>query len=345
MTITKRATKGSALTYNEMDENFRVLEEDTGIHKVLTNGSGADEQVHGDVIGIIGGALANANDPTSRFGPIVDIYRDVDRADEINNTNALGAIAFSGRNEDDVKVSYASVHANIGSTADDGEHSANRLVFSVADGTSGAAFDSYLNDSFNVGHTAVINASADSLQTTGKFATDAAEIQLGDSAHQSIHATVMNSGNRPNADFYLPTTDAAKVLSIGGMGPNSSFAFTTANKTTIQMLQYRGQHMIKAFSAASVEFDLPIVQNNSTLSTTTAGVGDVWQISHAGNTGTTITLDRDGSGTAQDVYWVNGSNLVQFTNNPTIAFGGSLMLQAVYAGTYMIFNATGLTDA
>jgi len=196
-----------------------------------------------------------------------------------------------------------------------------------------------------VGHTAVVNASADALQTTGKFATDAAEIQLGDSAHQSIHATVMNSGNRPNADFYLPTTDAAKVLSIGGMGPVSSFGFTTTNKTTIDMLKYRGQHMIKAFSASSIEFDLPIVQNNTTLSTTTAGVGDMWQISHAGNTGTTITIDRDGSGTAQAVYWVNGSDLIPFTNNPTIAFGGSLMIQAVYAGTYMIFNATGLTDA
>ena len=344
MTITKRATKGSALTYNEMDENLRDLYEDTGIHRVLTNGSGANEQVHGTVIGKF---VDYQGSPTrfSHFGPILDIYRDVDRADEFSATTRLGGIAFSGRNEDDVKVSYASIYSYIGSTADDGEHTSNRLVFSVADGTGGAAFDSYLNDSFQVGHTAVINANADALQTTGKFATDAAEIQLGDSAHQSIHATVMNSGNRPNADFYLPTTDAAKVLSIGGMGPNSSFAFTTVNKTTIQMLQYRGQHMIKAFSASSIEFDLPIVQNNTTLSTTTAGVGDMWQISHAGNTGTTITLDRDGSGTAQAVYWVNGSNLIPFTNNPTIAFGGSLMIQAVYAGTYMIFNATGLTDA
>ena len=344
MTITKRATKGSALTYNEMDENLRDLYEDTGIHRVLTNGSGANEQAHGTVIGKfidIGGT------PTrySHFGPILDIYRDVDRADEFSATNRLGGIAFSGRNEDDVKVSYASIYSYIGNDADDGEHTGNRIVFSIADGTGGAAFDSYLNDSFSVGHTAVVNASADALQTTGKFATDAAEIQLGDSAHQSIHATVMNSGNRPNADFYLPTTDSAKVLSIGGMGPNSSFAFTTVNKTTIQMLQYRGQHMIKAFAASNIEFDLPIVQNNTTLSTTTAGVGDMWQISHAGNTGTTITLDRDGSGTAQAVYWVNGSSLIPFTNNPTIAFGGSLMIQAVYAGTYMIFNATGLTDA
>lgn len=345
MTITKRATKGSALTYNEMDENLRDLYEDTGIHRVLTNGSGANEQVHGEVIGQF---IDFQGTPTrfSHFGPILDIYRDVDRADEFSATTRLGGIAFSGRNEDDVKVSYASISTLIGSTADDGEHTGNRIVFSIADGTGGAAFDSYLNDSFSVGHTSVINASAASLQTTGSFASDTAEIQLGPASNnQSIHATVMNTGNRPTGDFYLPTADAAKVLSIGGMGPVSSFGFTTTNKTTIDMLKYRGQHMIKAFSDSSIEFDLPICQDNTTLSTTTAGVGDIWQISHAGATGTTITIDRDGSGTAQAVYWVNGSDLIPFTNNPTIAFGGSLMIQAVYAGTYMIFNATGLTDA
>jgi len=38
MTIVKRGTKGSALTYNEMDENIRDLHEDTDLDRVLTNG-------------------------------------------------------------------------------------------------------------------------------------------------------------------------------------------------------------------------------------------------------------------------------------------------------------------
>jgi len=38
MTIVKRGTKGSALTYNEMDENLRDLYEDTDIDRVLSNG-------------------------------------------------------------------------------------------------------------------------------------------------------------------------------------------------------------------------------------------------------------------------------------------------------------------
>lgn len=41
MTITYRQTKGSALTYGEVDENFRDLYEDTDLQRVLTNGNTA----------------------------------------------------------------------------------------------------------------------------------------------------------------------------------------------------------------------------------------------------------------------------------------------------------------
>jgi hypothetical protein len=39
MTITYRQTKGSALLYGELDENFRDLYEDTDLQRVLTNGN------------------------------------------------------------------------------------------------------------------------------------------------------------------------------------------------------------------------------------------------------------------------------------------------------------------
>lgn len=39
MTITYRQTKGSALLYGEVDENFRDLHEDTDLQRVLTNGN------------------------------------------------------------------------------------------------------------------------------------------------------------------------------------------------------------------------------------------------------------------------------------------------------------------
>jgi hypothetical protein len=39
MTIVKRGVKGTALTYDEMDENVRDLYEDTNIDRVLANGN------------------------------------------------------------------------------------------------------------------------------------------------------------------------------------------------------------------------------------------------------------------------------------------------------------------
>lgn len=41
MTITYRDTKGSALTYGEVDENFRDLRHDTTLERVLVNGNSA----------------------------------------------------------------------------------------------------------------------------------------------------------------------------------------------------------------------------------------------------------------------------------------------------------------
>ena len=41
MTITLRDTKGNALTYGELDENFRDLRYDTTLERVLVNGNSA----------------------------------------------------------------------------------------------------------------------------------------------------------------------------------------------------------------------------------------------------------------------------------------------------------------
>jgi len=344
MTITKRATKGSALTYNEMDESLRDLYEDTGIHRVLTNGSGANEQAHGTVIGKfidIGGTPTRV----SQFGPIVDIYRDVDRADEFSNTTRLGGIAFSGRNEDDVKVCYSSIRAGISSDADDGEHIGSTIVFSVADGTDGVApFGSYLDDSFSYGQAIVLNASSTRLQTVGYLESTEGILKLAGS--QRLHKTFTSGGTQPSLNLYMPHTDQSKTISVGGMGPYSSSTFiggsTASTMTATSMLQYRGQHMLK-YSAGAVTVTLPTVANNQYISLTTASVGDQWQISNAG-AGATSNF-KFALGTSA-VYEVSGTALVgPFTTGINVAVGGSIMLQAVAVGTYMIFNATGLTDA
>ncbi len=64
MTIVKRGTKGSALTYNEMDENIRDLYEDTTINRVFTNASGSGSDVqHLTYSAPSNGALNDHDDP------------------------------------------------------------------------------------------------------------------------------------------------------------------------------------------------------------------------------------------------------------------------------------------
>ncbi len=64
MTIVKRGTKGSALTYAEMDENIRDLHEDTTVNRVLKNGSGSGSDVqHLTYSAPSNGALDNHENP------------------------------------------------------------------------------------------------------------------------------------------------------------------------------------------------------------------------------------------------------------------------------------------
>jgi len=56
MTITLRSTKGTALTYSEMDENFRDLRFDTTLQRAATNGN----TITGD-ISVTGNVVASGN--------------------------------------------------------------------------------------------------------------------------------------------------------------------------------------------------------------------------------------------------------------------------------------------
>jgi hypothetical protein len=82
MTITYRNTKGTALTYNEMDENIRDLRQDTTIDRVLENGNtttknitvgslnATDITVTGQTIGF-GSSITWQSGKTSNFDAIV----------------------------------------------------------------------------------------------------------------------------------------------------------------------------------------------------------------------------------------------------------------------------------
>lgn len=61
MTITYRNTKESALTYGEVDENFRDLYQDTTLQRVLSNGNTATIGMSVNSIAITGSAPGSPN--------------------------------------------------------------------------------------------------------------------------------------------------------------------------------------------------------------------------------------------------------------------------------------------
>lgn len=266
-------------------------------------------------------------------GPIVELF-----ANSTDATTQGGAFVFTGLNEDDRKVSYGSFYLNRTTKSDDGEQKGS-LVFSVADG-SGAVdpYDDYTNDSFSTGHSIALNIGADYFITSGYIKSDTGELKLG--SKQSIFDSADEFNDQTPYDLHMPNAATAKVISIGGLGPFDSFV--TVNRSVAQMLQYRGQHMV-VVAGGALEFELPACAASSTISNATANIGDIWQITNA--VGGALTIDRDGSGTAQTVYYFPSLTLTAFTNNPTLAVGGTMMLQAVAANTWMIFNPTGLSDA
>ena len=86
MTITKRGDKGSALTYEEMDENIRDLYEDTDIDRVLGNGNITDKNITINEL-TLKGAKENISSISSATG-VVD--------HNLNNGNIFYHSSISG---------------------------------------------------------------------------------------------------------------------------------------------------------------------------------------------------------------------------------------------------------
>ena len=64
MTIIKRSVKGTALTYSELDENFRDLDSDMTIDRVLKNGDSSSRALKVGTLSVTGGITIAGGDIT-----------------------------------------------------------------------------------------------------------------------------------------------------------------------------------------------------------------------------------------------------------------------------------------
>jgi hypothetical protein len=91
MTITYRQTKGSALTYEQLDENFRDLREDTTLNRVLLNGNSSNASI------VVGNLTANTlTVPSITFSGTTGFIANTNPVIISYDTNVSGTVTASG---------------------------------------------------------------------------------------------------------------------------------------------------------------------------------------------------------------------------------------------------------
>ena len=97
MTITKRSIKGSALTYEEMDENIRDLYEDTDIDRVLINGNISSRDMSVGSIQSSGNINVDTGNINAISGNVSDVKGEMRTVPLLNVTSRTLEISDHGK--------------------------------------------------------------------------------------------------------------------------------------------------------------------------------------------------------------------------------------------------------
>ena len=182
MTITKRTTKGSALTYAEMDENFRDLDSDMTLDRVLKNGIPTSRLPKLILEKTVGQTIADNASNDVDFGTVItDTHNGFDSSGDIVYTCKqtgfyqidVTAVSDDGSSDardlvlalmeaDSANGSYAAVIANGISAASNDLRSLSVVVSGLRTLTENKAYKikAYYNSNDDGSGTIVINANA-----------------------------------------------------------------------------------------------------------------------------------------------------------------------------------------
>ena len=121
MTITKRTTKGSALTYAEMDENFRDLDSDMTLDRVLKNGIPTSRLPKLILEKTVGQTIADNASNDVDFGTVI--------TDTHNGFDSSGDIVYTCKQTGFYQIDVTAV-------SDDGSSDARDLVLALMEADS-----------------------------------------------------------------------------------------------------------------------------------------------------------------------------------------------------------------
>jgi hypothetical protein len=214
MTITYRGVKDSALTYAELDENFRDLREDTDLERVLINGNSANLSIAVPQVVVAGAdvteSLAAGNTWTNTSIAILD-----GSLQTIINTNALSANSYTievgAAANAWINASIIALGSTLNSSVSNSSSNSTGYVNDVANAINsyvvqvGAAGNNYTNNVSNAINNYVVQVGA---------ASNAYTIQVGAAANDQINLKLSNTTTTLNGSLTMTSITLSSNVTI-----------------------------------------------------------------------------------------------------------------------------------
>lgn len=225
MTITYRGVKDSALTYAELDENFRDLREDTDLERVLTNGNSSNLSIIVPQIVVSGAdvteSLAAGNTWTNTS---IDILNGTLRT--VINTNALSANSYTievgAAANAWINASIIALGSTLNSSVSNSSSNSTGYINDVANAINsyvvqvGAAGNNYTNNVSNAINNYVIQVGAASNNYTSNIANaiNSYVIQVGAAANDQINLKLSNTTTTVNGGLTMTNIQLTSNVTI-----------------------------------------------------------------------------------------------------------------------------------
>lgn len=214
MTITYRGVKDSALTYAELDENFRDLREDTDLERVLTNGNSSNLSIIVPQVVVAGAdvteSLAAGNTWTNTS---IDILSGT--LQTIINTNALSANSYTievgAAANAWINASIIALGSTLNSSVSNSSSNSTGYVNDVANAINsyvvqvGAAGNNYTNNVSNAINNYVVQVGT---------ASNTYTIQVGAAANDQINLKLSNTTTTVNGGLTMTNIQLTSNVTI-----------------------------------------------------------------------------------------------------------------------------------
>lgn len=321
--ITKRATKGSALTYNELDTNFQNLDDATITLQAGTGGTNVVSDLNGTITLVAGSNITLAGNNTAKTLTINSLGGDLvnDLSPQLGGN--LDVNNFSITNDNSTKAITLTSNSNkVFLTV--GNNTGTRINSLVTDGTNSITFQ---NDK---AQWQIFDEAAHGVIFQGATGGNAFTVNS-----KNVTVSVDSGGFIQLAGNKYPTTlgSANQYLKTDGAG-NLSWS-TIA--TTVDRLTSNGAALVFYDNGTSGTLSLfrslsIATTNNGNINLVPGGSGDITLTPTTGKVTISAVNFPTGDGTTGQTLITNGSGQLSWANNSSIETKTTSQLATITSG-------------